>query len=782
VLFIGATLWITSITVLTHGLAWFTDQVLLTSGISVPGYVWLIISWGHGVLLAAPVIPLAIVTRPPRLRAAYQTWLLAILFLFVLAFVRLWPNTWDQQAAVTQIALSLVCSVCLIIFARRRKRKLGFQWKTLLPALGLALILTLPWLAFGALGSPLDTLLNFLAGLSLGLFAGVLIGIFLMELLAAQASQPWEGFAFGGFAAGIALLILGSGFGFGGTQILLAITLPPLGFAIAGLSRLAGMERAEANHTWLPIAALVGLVAAAPLMFVDPEELSLLLGNLGWGDILEWALVSAGLALVIAWAIGLIFWTVRQRLNRSPATGLALGGVIVAGLLSFLIYFFAGQPGFYGEQLFVILKDQADVSHAYTIADRDERLRYVYQTLTHNADTTQAKLRATLNRLHADYHPYYLVNAIEVNGGPILRAYLALQPEVDRIIDSQHVRPLPVTPPVTITGNEPAPTGPLWNITSINADRVWKELHVTGAGIVVGQSDTGVQGDHPALSGSYRGQGGHDDYNWLDPWNHSRAPTDFIGHGTHTLGSILGGNGIGVAPGAEWFGCVNLARNMGNPAVYLNCMQFMLAPYPQNGDPLKDGDPTRAAHVINNSWGCPPIEGCDANALGPAVSALSAAGIFVVVSAGNDGPRCSSVDDPPAIYTDAFSVGAVDQSGDLAIFSSRGPVTVDGSQRMKPDIIAPGVGVLSSLPENAYGAEDGTSMAGPHVVGTVALMWSANPKLIGDIKQTRQILIETAQPYKGVTDQCSNGSSPNNDTGFGMLDAYAAVKRAIEEK
>ena len=88
---------------------------------------------------------------------------------------------------------------------------------------------------------------------------------------------------------------------------------------------------------------------------------------------------------------------------------------------------------------------------------------------------------------------------------------------------------------------------------------------------------------------------------------------------------------------------MNLGRNLGNPAYYLDCMQFMLAPYPQRGNPLTDGDPARAAHVLNNSWGCPPIEGCDAAALGPAVRALRAAGIFVVASAGNEGPRCGSV-------------------------------------------------------------------------------------------------------------------------------------------
>ncbi len=207
----------------------------------------------------------------------------------------------------------------------------------------------------------------------------------------------------------------------------------------------------------------------------------------------------------------------------------------------------------------------------------------------------------------------------------------------------------------------------------------------------------------------------------------------------------------------------------------------MLAPYPRSGDPFKDGDPARAAHVLNNSWGCPPIEGCDPGSLLPAVRALRAAGIFVVASAGNEGPRCSSVEDPIAIYDAVFSVGAIDQDGNLADFSSRGPVTVDGSDRVKPDIVAPGVDVLSALPGGTYGPLDGTSMAGPHVAGVVALMWSAQPKMIGNIDRTEQILQETARPYEGMPSGCFDGSVPGDGAGYGVVDAYEAVKAALAE-
>src|SRR5207249_3087924 len=167
-----------------------------------------------------------------------------------------------------------------------------------------------------------------------------------------------------------------------------------------------------------------------------------------------------------------------------------------------------------------------------------------------------------------------------------------------------------------------------------------------------------------------------------------------------------------------------------------------------------------------------PLEGCDAGALDPAVRALRAAGIFVVASAGNDGPRCGSVDDPIAIYDAAFSVGAIDRDGNLADFSSRGPVTVDGSQRIKPDIVAPGVDVRSAWPGGTYRPEKGTSMAGPHVAGVVALLWSAQPKLIGDIDRTEQILIRTARPYTGAPSGCDGSELPSNGAGYGVVDAY----------
>jgi subtilisin family serine protease len=203
-------------------------------------------------------------------------------------------------------------------------------------------------------------------------------------------------------------------------------------------------------------------------------------------------------------------------------------------------------------------------------------------------------------------------------------------------------------------------------------------------------------------------------------------------------------------------------------------MQFMLAPFPAGGDPFADGRPERAPHVLTNSWGCPPLEGCDAGALRPATAALSAAGIFFVAAAGNTGPRCDSVDDPPAIHPDVLSVGAVDRNRLVAEFSSRGPTDAGLA---KPDVVAPGVGVPSALPGGGYGEMDGTSMAAPHVAGVVALLWSANPALIGDIERTRQLLADTATRVS-VPPGARDCGAAERLTGAGLVDAYSAVRMA----
>jgi subtilisin family serine protease len=439
-----------------------------------------------------------------------------------------------------------------------------------------------------------------------------------------------------------------------------------------------------------------------------------------------------------------------------------------------------GQPGIQPEVFFVVMEDQADTTFAQEIEDHVERYTAVYETLTEQALEDQSDIRAYLDTQHVSYTPYYLVNGIEVVGDAGLRRGLARREDVARVLNSPQARPLPRVRETNAPGLPGGFDAQLtWGVDEMDAERVWDEYGVTGEGIIVGHADSGVDGNHPALRDNYLGSGGSNDYTWFDPWEGTTEPTDSGGHGTHTLGTILGQGGIGVAPGAKWIACRNLARNLGNPPDYLDCMQFLLAPHPQDGDPFTEGDPSRGAHVTSNSWGCPPEEGCDGLTLSIAVQHLRDAGQVFVVSAGNDGPQCSTVW-APASAEAAFSVGAASQSGLIANFSSRGPVLVDESGRLKPEVTAPGVGVLSSVPGGSYGFSDGTSMAGPHVAGLVALVWSANPDLIGDIDATERIIEETAHPHS-APDLCgATEGDQNNVYGYGFVDALGAVEMAME--
>lgn len=755
-------------------------QLLLRTDITVPE-IQTASGLVEAVALLLPLVPLALFWRAPRYRAAFRAWLAGALLLLLLTSARLIPSTYPQIALLLQLAIALIFSLALWLITGRGALLVRTSPNATGFAVALGILFALPWLRWGALGSPLDLVLGILCALAIA-FAVTLIltRVWLRGMAQESRSAGWD-ITFGGFVLGALLLIVGSAIGFSGTQLLFMLALSGLGWLLMDVTQINSSETRTGNDVALFV--LMTLAISFPLLFLDPDA-GVLQASPGEGEIWDYAQNAAGLVLLGSWMAGLLLFFLRKQLAAWQRAASVWVGAAALGVIALAVYLTLGQPGFFGDRVFVIMKQQADVSAASNIADYDERRAFVYNTLTQHALQTQSDLRRTLDQFGVRYTSYYLVNALEVDADLPLQWWLASRGDVERVLPAPVLRPLDQNPAVGRGPQTSPPSAPEWNLTLIGADRVWQDFGVRGAGVVVGQSDSGVDGSHPELAAQYRGRDGSNDYNWLDLWNRTPTPTDIGGHGTHTLGSILGKN-VGVAPDAEWIACVNLARNLANPGLYLGCMQFNFAPYPQAGDALRDGDPKRGAMVLNNSWGCPEAEGCDANALLAAVRALREAGVFVVASAGNDGPACSTINSPLPLYDDAFSVGAVDRSKHLANFSSRGPVTADDSGRVKPDISAPGVGVYSSLPDKTYGANSGTSMAGPHIVGVVALMWSANPKLIGDIDTTEQILRETAQPANVAGERIVCGDPneiPNDLEGYGIVDAYAAVKRALEEK
>ena len=442
----------------------------------------------------------------------------------------------------------------------------------------------------------------------------------------------------------------------------------------------------------------------------------------------------------------------------------------------------------------IVLAEQADLSGAANLPTKLEKGRYVYNALRAVAERTQAPLRKMLQERGIPYQSFYSVNMIKVNAKRDVLYEIAGRNEVLRLDANPKVRTsIPAAPSIlkvsSLTTTKPSAAtggGIEWNVAQVNAPQVWA-LGFKGQGKVVAGADTGVQWDHIALKSHYRGWNGttvNHNYNWHDATSdHSPVPIDPQYHGTFTMSEMVGddglGNQVGVAPGAKWIACRNMDKyGVGSPSQYIECFDFFLAPYPFGHPEL--ANPAMAPDVINNSWDCPPSEGCTMNTLQAVVAAVRAAGIFSSMAAGNDGPNCSTVNMPPPIYSSSVSVGATDSSNNIAYFSSRGPVTVDGSGRLKPELVAPGLYIRAAIPvNNMYQSYwMGTSMAAPHVAAGVALLWQAKPKLNGDVTQTENYLIQNATQLTS-TQSCGSfpgKSIPNAVFGYGLLNILKAVQ------
>ncbi|GAB3797240.1 S8 family serine peptidase [Micromonospora zhanjiangensis] len=426
-----------------------------------------------------------------------------------------------------------------------------------------------------------------------------------------------------------------------------------------------------------------------------------------------------------------------------------------------------GSTGF-----MVYLRERASLSGAAKLKGADAKATEVHRQLTATADTSQKGLRADLDQRKARYTPYWIANAIRVEGDKALVESIAARPEVERI---EPLRIHQLVKPQPAQSTTKAVNAAEWGLTNIEAPRVWTEFGDRGEGIVVANIDSGVAYDHPALVGKYRGNLGNGtfdhNYNWYDPAGicPDPKPCDNNDHGTHTMGTMVGddgaGNQIGVAPGARWIAAKGCETNGCSDASLLAAGQFVLAPTDLNG---QNPRPDLHADVVNNSWSG---DGDDPW-YQQTVTAWRAAGIFPAFANGNDGPGCGTANSP-GDYPNSYAVGAYDVNNNIASFSSRGASDVDGG--LKPNIAAPGANVRSSVP-GGYAAFSGTSMATPHVAGTVALVWSAAPSLKGDVTATEALLDRTAIDVNATT--CGGTAQDNNVFGEGRLNAYQAVNAA----
>ena len=325
---------------------------------------------------------------------------------------------------------------------------------------------------------------------------------------------------------------------------------------------------------------------------------------------------------------------------------------------------------------------------------------------------------------------------------------LAARPDVKEI-RANHAYPIPKE--TVVPANEAQPSTTEWGLNAINAPQVWSTFNDRGEGIVVSSIDTGVRYTHQALVGKYRGNlgGGNFDnnYNWWDPLHECPTgdPCDTDTHGTHTMGTMVGDDGdpgtnqIGVAPHAKWI----LAKGCCLDTALISSGQWILAPTDLNG---QNPRPDLRPDIVNNSWG----GGSGDPFFQPEVQAWVAAGIFPAFSNGNKARRAARPALPETCRR-RYAAGAFDINGNIASFSSRGPSAFGGI--IKPNISAPGVNVRSSTSggDTTYGNLSGTSMASPHVAGTVALIWSISPELRGDVAATETLLDQTATDVSNTT-------------------------------
>ncbi|MFE4591398.1 S8 family serine peptidase [Streptomyces laurentii] len=416
----------------------------------------------------------------------------------------------------------------------------------------------------------------------------------------------------------------------------------------------------------------------------------------------------------------------------------------------------------------VNLTGKADPSDAHKAKGKKAKARAVYDTMTAYAGKAQAGLLDQIAREGGTAKSFWIANTVKVTGTQALAEKIAARPDVASL-DSDSALTLPDPLPGEA---EPKTDAVEWNIDRINAPKVWNELGVRGDGVVVASIDSGVQYDHPAVKTAYRGlkpDGSYDhNYNWFDPAKvcAGATPCDNNGHGTHTMGTMVGDDGganqVGVAPGATWVSAKGCESSSCSRESLLASGQWVVAPTDLNG---ANPRPDLAPDVVNNSWG---MNGYDAW-YRETVQAWRDAGIFPAFSNGNNGSACNTSGSPGS-YTNSYASGAFDINNAIATFSSRGTGESGG---IKPDLAAPGVNVRSSWSGGGYNTISGTSMASPHTAGTVALMWSASPAIRGDVAETEKLLDQSAIDVDDTT--CGGTAAKNNVFGEGRLDAYAAV-------
>ncbi len=425
-----------------------------------------------------------------------------------------------------------------------------------------------------------------------------------------------------------------------------------------------------------------------------------------------------------------------------------------------------------GQEFAVIVRLKDKVNHAQlavnlTGRDRKSRLAKVIRTLKDKAEHSQQDiLRSLKERERAGSVKgtkfFWIFNGVALTATATDVRELASREDVDTVVLDRIVT-------LGTTAAVPAAYTSTWNLSQIGAPTLWSQ-GFRGQGVVVANMDSGVDISHPALAMKWRGGTN----SWFDPYRNTTTPYDRDGHGTGTMGIMVGGNTsdnqVGVAPSATWI-AAKIFDDQGNATLSAihAAFQWMLNP---------DGNPSSsdAPDVVNNSWDIVGLNGEGTGQYNPEfqgdIDSLRAAGIAVVFAAGNEGtpvPPQTNTSTSPGNNQGAFAVGATDSNDVIAYFSSRGPSAFDGTT-IYPAIVAPGVNIRTTDLNGTYSMYTnlGTSFSAPHISGAIALLLSGRPAaLTGNPDALENALKATARDL--------GAAGPDNTYGYGRLDVAGAA-------
>ncbi len=440
-----------------------------------------------------------------------------------------------------------------------------------------------------------------------------------------------------------------------------------------------------------------------------------------------------------------------------------------------------------GQADFIVrFSEQADLSPAYSMG-WEKRGEFVYTTLKETAARSQRDAKVLLDKLGLSYRTFIAGNDLYVWSGNLDTAYtLAALPAVGSIRATRtYYLDVPELPGsytwagdllasnalVTTQVNPSSPKGTLaWGIAFTNADDFWASYDMQGDGILIADISSGAQWNHPALDQAYKCAGNPSNPAcWEDPSNIcGGSPCDNEGVGTHRLGTLVGDDDptldymAGMAPNAQWIACKGCESSSCSDSALNACADWILAP---------GGNSLNRPHIVNNSWGSPT--GCDTGYQAK-VQAWRAAGIFPAFSAGNGGPNCNTLSSPGDLQ-ESFASGSHDENGNVTSFSSRGPSCFGHEPYTKPNVVAPGVNICSSIPTNSWVCWSGSGGASPHTAGAVALLWSCAPYLVGQINNTFSALQDFLSPPPAGTCGAPPDGEGNYTYGYGLLDVMTAA-------